>query len=212
MKSSGRRFLSRRIPSVPAPACVRCATCRRPGQLRHGAEPLRRRPAERPATNRRRDQEARRRRIVVEDAPAGRLRGSRRSVRPPVADVGFRAGVGVSSLRFEVQGSVCASAIKQCALENFRGRTAQEQWHTVSATRPAAAASCALWGGAWLMGKALTIVRFNPLLLPLGRRSAGTTPSLSGHVSSVAQGSAQALHTPPRMQPHRPERHTPDVI
>ncbi len=31
---------------------------------------------------------------------------------------------------------VCATAFKQCPSEIFRGRTAREQWHTVTAARP----------------------------------------------------------------------------
>ncbi len=45
-------------------------------------------------------------------------------------------GVSPAKQRRRVQGSVCATAFKQCPSVTFRGRTAQEQWHTVSATRP----------------------------------------------------------------------------
>lgn len=60
----------------------------------------------------------------------------------PVADGECRVGTAhhrPMALRRSVRDltvRLCASACKQCPLETFRRRTALEQGHTISATRP----------------------------------------------------------------------------
>ena len=54
---------------------------------------------------------------------------------PPVRGGDDNRRGGREGSGFGVRGSGCATALKQCPSGTFRGRTAQEQWHTVSATR-----------------------------------------------------------------------------